>query len=182
MKTHHLLRCLTATIALAGLCLSGCQKKTAEERGKDAADEKAAYVKGVGDSLQGKGKEAAESIGGGLVKVWNGLNEGIEGKSASAVRMSPDLEKLGLKVTRAQLSPSGTVSVYIINRDALKKELRLCVFDKEGLEVGRACAVVDSPVDGANYVDFAFDKRVPMALVTALELGIRQGVETGKTQ
>ena len=161
------------------ILVTGCRKKSAEEKGRDAADEKAGFIKGVGDSLQGKGREAAQSMGGGVVQVWDGLKEGVEGTALEEVNISPELQMLGGQVTRVQLTSGGVISAYLIASKPIKQSLRLKALDKDGREIGRAEALVDFPADHAAYVDFQFDERTPMATVVCFEMTLGAMMEKG---
>jgi len=173
------------SFAFAMLATTGCRRKTAEERGKEAADEKAGFIKGVGDSLKGKGREAAQSMGGGVVQVWDGFKEGVEGTPLGLVRISPELEARGGQVTRVQLTSGGVINAYVIAEKPFKSQLRLRALDKEDREIGRAKAAVDFPGDHAEYVDFEFDQRTPMSMVTCFEMSvgpIPEMIEEGENQ
>lgn len=169
----HLFR-FTTLLLLACLALGapGCSRKSAEERGKEAADEKAGYVKGVGDSLRDKGREAAKSVGGGVVQVWDGFQEGVEETPNCQIDISPELADYGSEVTRIQLTSKGTVNAYLISKKPLNRSLRLKALDKDNREIGRAEAIVDFPADHAGFIDFEFDPRTPMSMVKGFEMSV----------
>jgi hypothetical protein len=172
MRFNRFTRIAAALVALSMVLGTGCKRKTAEERGKAAADEKAGFVKGVGDSLKDKGREAAQSMGGGVVQVWDGFKEGVEGTPVGQVRITPELEGYGAQTTRVQLTSGGVINAYVIAEKPFKRELRLKALDKDDREIGRARAVVDFPADHAEYVDFEFDERTPMSQVTCFEMSV----------
>ena len=109
-------------------------------------------------------------MGGGVVQVWGGFKEGVEGATVGQVQISPELASYGAQVTRVQLTNGGVINAYLIAEKPLKYELRLRALDKDDREIGRAKAVVDFPADHAEYVDFAFDERTPMSMVTCFEM------------
>ena len=160
----------------------GCSRKTAEERGREAANEKTGYAKGVGDALKKDGQNAGEAVGEGVGKVIKGLAVGLDaGVIAVEVRVSESLGTRGIKVTRAHRLESGDgpgkghgVGAYIIFGEPASASVLVKAFDKSNQEVGRCIAELSGTKDQAGYVDFAFDKQVPLEAVQYYSLELSQ--------
>lgn len=188
MKKSFVLSPLFFSLCIA-LSLSGCDKRTAEEKGRDKAAEKAGYVKGVGEALKKEGEEAAQSLGEGMGKVMKGTTSGLAGGLASyAIEVAPEATALGLSMTRAELrsldakkaegaakdakeeSKTYPISAYVIAAKSYTGKLRLIALDSKKNEVGRAVVEVKMADQDAKYIDFAFDERTPVVQVKAVRL------------
>ncbi len=160
---------MVLTLAAAMLCVS-CARKTAEERGKDAAGEKLGYAKGVGESLKTDGKDAAGSLTEGVGGVLEGFKGGLDKSMIAAdIKVSEELAALGVQATRAQRltgedDPGRGLSVYVITDKGFDGSLRLKAFDAEDREIGRSSTKLQSDSDEASYVDFSFDERTPLGV------------------
>jgi len=104
------------------------------------------------------GKSAAEFV--------EGVSEGIDKTLECVIKISPKLQKKGLQTGKYAIAdnPLGgndnLLTVYFIFETDFKEILYVKVFDKNGLETGRAKLEVEGQKGHANYFDFTFGKRV----------------------
>jgi hypothetical protein len=182
MKGTTTMRWTVLTVAAAAaLALGGCRSETKEERLQEAedaarfkAEEKSRMAKGIGEGLQGAGKEGAQALSKGVGAVYRGTVKGLDqGVVMVTVAAAPNLASSGMRIERAgrRATPEGGgVTVYLVHDAAFAGTLMLRALD-EGREVGRARATVKKEAGEAGYVDFVFDERVPVAALSAFELG-----------
>ena len=174
--------------SLLPLALLACQKKTAEERGADAANEKIGYVQGIGNALQTKGQDAAHALGAGVGQVAKGTGGGLEaGFAEFAVRLAPSATQKGLKINNARRNGESSpivdekssavteggkvVTAYLLAGSTLiKTKVRLLALDKTDKELGRASVNLELAAGDAKYVDFKFDSRTPLNEVSTVVL------------
>ncbi len=179
------MRILISILLVAGLiaCQTREEKlKEAEQEAQFLADKKAALLKGLGESMQGRGAEGARDLGQGVGDVLKGVAKGLDASLGSLpVEVSASLTERGVKAERAgQRGAVGrdqgdepkqeVIAVYLIYERPFAGTLRLRALEKDGREVGRATANVDAPAGAAAYVDFSFDGRTPLKLVDRVEL------------
>ncbi|HET8647473.1 MAG TPA: hypothetical protein VFO85_18390 [Vicinamibacteria bacterium] len=171
-----------AMAAAAALALGGCRSKSREERLQQAeeaarfkAEEKARMAKGVGQGLQGAGREGAQALSKGVGAVYRGTVKGLDqGLTTVAVTLAPSLASSGMRIERAGrrgTPEGGGVTLYLVHEGAFAGTLLLRALD-EGREVGRARATVKKAAGDAGYVDFVFDERVPVGALSTFELGV----------
>jgi hypothetical protein len=168
-------------LALA-VSLSGCKSRdellqAAEEKAKLETEKKARAAKGIGDALSGAGQQRAESLAKGFGEVLKGAERGLDGSlGAVEVVVAPELASSGLRVNRASRRSApgaragNVVSSYLVCEKAVAAPLELRALDKEGKEIGRAAQPVKVAAGGAEYVDFTFDERTPLAVAARYEL------------
>lgn len=174
--------------SLLPFALLACQKKTAEERGADAANEKIGYVQGIGHALETKGQDAAHALGAGVGQVAKGTGGGLSaGFSEFAVRLAPSASQKGLQINNARLNGEASaivdeksssvteggkiVTAYLLaGQSALNGKVRLLALDKKDKELGRASATLELAAGDAKYVDFKFDQRTPLTEVSTMVL------------
>lgn len=164
---------LFATLIL--ISLVGCKSReeklqAAEETARLAADTKGRMVKGIGESLQTEGKAGAEALTQGVGAVVKGVGKGFDASLQEVkVTVAQSLGAKGIQATRASRKES-TISVYVVLEQAFAGTLTLRALDSKQLEVGRATVKVNETAGAANYFDFPFDSRTPMAAVASFEL------------
>ena len=166
-------KALISTLTIITLIFTACDKRTQEEKGKDAVSEKAGYLEGFGNELKESGRSAANSLSGGATEVWKGFSEGFESAPISELTITPELSNAGLTCTRLQLESKHTVNAYFIISRVLERELILTALDVDGVEIGRAKTIIRSPADEAGYADFTFDERTKMSFVKGFKLSSR---------
>lgn len=172
ISIRHLLILIAVSTSIAA-----CDQRTAEEKGKAVAAEKAGYVKGIGEALKKEGEEAAQSLGEGVGKVVKSASAGVEGGYSSfASTLSPETAAMGLNMTRAYLNTAAApsvdehkedagkhrVSTYLHATNGYSGKLSLTALDGRGQEIGRAVGEIQLGRGDAGYVDFLFDKRTPI--------------------
>jgi len=161
-------------VALLAACPSKEELvKKAEETGKFATEKKAAIVKGVGQGLQGEGKQGAEELSKGVGEVVKGAAKGFD-QSLTAVKLdlAPELTSKGVRAERgSKLAGAASqparrgITIYLIYDQAFAGSLLVRALDAGGKEVGRAQAEVKQPAGAAGYLDFVFDARTPFEAV-----------------
>ena len=158
------------------LVLTGCKSKEEvlaqeEAEGQFLAEKKGALLKGVGEGLQGKGKEGVETLSQGIGEVFKGAAKCFD-KSLNAVQITTDasVASKGLKFERASHHRSNTdsskhqtITAYVVFDQAFDGALQLRALDDESHEVGRASLTVKEGAGGAQDLDFAFDERAPVS-------------------
>ena len=107
-----------------------------------------------------------ETVGKSATEFIEGVSEGIDKTLEAKVRLSPNLIKNGLSTGKLEITdnPLGgndnLLTLYLIFDKDFDGILRVKVFDKNGLESGRAKLDVKGIKGDANYFDFTFGKRV----------------------
>jgi hypothetical protein len=177
--------CMKKISVLLILCLIGfasCknkeeQKNSAEDTAKFLAEKKARMAKGVGEAMKGEGKDAADSVGEGVGEVLKGGGSGLD-KSLLKINVEIDkqLSDAGVSLGRtARLEKKNEkgqdgVTLYFIYNKAFNGTVLLKAFDAKGTEVGRSSSPVKGTADNTQYVNFYFDERVPLNIVTKYTL------------
>ena len=139
---------------------AGCSRQEATDRAKE---------------LTGK---AGRAIGEGAGTFFSGVGEGYE-KAVTAydVRIADELKARGLSVSVAKHnegSATNTLSLYVINKQAVAGALRIRLFSAATQEIGRATAAVSLPTDNGQYVPFGLDKQIPLSLTKFIELDLKK--------
>lgn len=158
-------------VLLIVLNLHACSRQTAEEKGKALATEKIDLVKGVGDALNEKGKQAAESVAQGAGRVVQGVDEGFGKAFEWQLSNSASMEKAGLKVFRAEPGPESehSVNAYIVASGAASGSLSMIAYDPVRREVARTRAGISMEAGSGRYETLFLDKRTPMRAIREIE-------------
>jgi hypothetical protein len=112
-----------------------------------------------------------EAVGKSATEFVEGISEGIDKTLEAKVKLSPSLLKSGLSTGKFEITdnPLGgnnnLLTLYLIFDKDFDGILRVKVFDKNGLETGRAKLEVSGIKGDANYFDFTFNKRVNMSWI-----------------
>jgi hypothetical protein len=162
------IRCACALLAMAVIALAGCSRQTAEEKGKALATEKIDMVKGVGDALQEKGSQAAESVAHGAGNVLQGAGRGIDKAKEWKFSSSEALTKAGLSISRVQNAADKGVDAYLIAAGNTDGTLSMIARDVAKREVARVRIDLTMAANDARYETFALDSRTPVALISEL--------------
>ena len=107
-----------------------------------------------------------EVVGKSATEFVEGISEGIDKTLESKIELSHDLIKKGLSTGKFEISdnPLGgkdnLLTLYLIFDQDFDGILHVKVFDKNGLDTGRAKLEVKDVGGHANYFDFTFGKRV----------------------
>lgn len=167
-----------AFLATAVLLSAACSRQTAEEKGKELVAEKAGMVKGIGDALQEKGAEAAQSVAHGAGNVLQGASTGLEDAFAWKVVSAESLGKNGLTVSRVQHGKatdktSKTVDVYLVANAPAQGNLQMIVYDVAKREVGRAKVNLKMAANDGRYETFELDERADLSLVREVSFDLQ---------
>ena len=107
-----------------------------------------------------------EAVGKSATEFVEGVSEGIDKTLEAKIKLSPNLIKNGLSTGKFEITdnPLGgndnLLTLYLIFNQDFDGILRVKVFDKNGLETGRAKLEVKGIKGDANYFDFTFGNRV----------------------
>ena len=107
-----------------------------------------------------------EAVGQSATEFVEGVSEGIDKTLEAKVKLSPNLINKGLSTGKFEITdnPLGgndnLLTLYLIFDKDFDGILRVKVFDKNGLETGRAKLEVKGIKGDANYSDFTFGNRV----------------------
>lgn len=176
IDTKHPSYAVLTLLILLGL-LPACSQKTAEEKGKEMADEKIGMVKGIGESLKAGGKQAAESMAHGAGNTVQGIGAGMEASSSIAFKTSAELAQSGLGVSRIQWdstpdAANGVVmNAYMNASKEAKGRATLFAYTKDNVEVGRTSHEINMAAGSAAYENFTFDKRTPRGSIAYVTVG-----------
>lgn len=143
--------------ALAIVATVSCER--VKEKANDAIDSGAQKVGSAIDSgAQVVGKTASD--------VVNNIDIGITESSKVNIALSEDLKKNGLSFGKyyfrkddAQINEN-ILSIYLITDKDIDRQLRAKLFDKKGVEMGRATLQVKQKAGDATYHDFVFDPKI----------------------
>ena len=114
MKRSIMLIAILLSCVLLFSCSREERNKRAQEAGQIVVEEKASFAKGVGEGLKGVGKEAAESLGGGVGEVIKGGVVGIDDSLVQKeVRVADELQTI-LNVTRCEIGRSTSLPERIV--------------------------------------------------------------------
>ena len=120
----------------------------------------------VKDKTQETINAGGEAVGKSATEFIEGVSEGIDKTLEAKIKLSPNLKAKGIDTGKYSISnnPQGgkdnLLTLYLIfNRD-FNDIVFVKVFDKNGLETGRAKLEVAGKKGEANYFDFTFGKRV----------------------
>lgn len=185
MKAHrfHTL-CLAASLIAAG-SLTGCDNRSAEQKGADLATGKIDMAKGIGDALEKKGGAAGEAVVTGLGSVVKGMEKGVN-KSGRSIESDDSVTKAGLKVTRVQDAPRDTegkkqgLDLYVVADADARGKLRVLMFDVMGNEIARSTADIVRSADEAKYHRIELDELVSMSAISKLTISFKPGEVVAK--
>ena len=108
--------------------------------------------------------KAAKQLAKRLPSFFKGVSEGIDKSLQCEISLSQSLTGKGLSTGKFTIENAGggrnnQLTIYLIFDRDLKSSVTAKVFDKNGLEIGRAKIEVEGKADEAGYFDFIFDKR-----------------------
>lgn len=120
--------------------------------------------------------KGGETVGKTATEFFEGVSEGIDKTLQCEILLSQGLQDKGLKTGKFSIEsdPNGgrnnLLILYLIFNKDIKTSLTAKVFDKNGLEVGRANIEVTSDAGNASYYDFVFDKRTYIEVKSKITL------------
>jgi len=106
-----------------------------------------------------------EAVGKSATEFVEGVSEGIDKTLEAKIQLSPSLKKKGISTGKYSISnnPQGgndnMLTLYLIFDKDFNDVVYIRVFDKNGLETGRAKLEVQGNKGDANYFDFTFNER-----------------------
>ncbi|MDR2204786.1 MAG: hypothetical protein LBE36_01315 [Flavobacteriaceae bacterium] len=108
--------------------------------------------------------KGGETVGKTTTEFFDGVSEGIDKTLQCELLLSESLKNKGLKTGKYSVENSGggsnnQLTVYFIFDKDFNSPVTAKVFDKSGLEIGRAKIDVEGKTGDAKYLDFIFDKR-----------------------
>jgi hypothetical protein len=166
-------------LGTAALAITGCDRRTAEEKGQDLAGEKLDLVKGIGGALESKGGATGETLSKGAGETLLGLARGFEDSFGRKIASSPGLEKAGVKVSRVQ-DAKGTaeklvhgIDAYVVAERNVLGKLQMVAFDRANNEIARASVPIKMEAGDALYQSIELDERVVLADITKIVFDIR---------
>jgi hypothetical protein len=179
---------LITAILLTGL--TGCDKRTPEEKGRDYADEKLGFVEGAAGELKKRGKNIGERLGKGVGDLVKGTGSAVKDVAHPPVKvtLSPAVKTAGLSVGQAnEGEDKGNLREVVVHLKADKEfsgKLSLEGQGDAGLVVRTLSPQgVDLAADGTTVIRFAFDESVRLSKIAefSLELAADKEVklETG---
>jgi hypothetical protein len=173
---------LLATLLIAGLIgLSGCSRKTAEEKGAAMAQEKVDLAKGIGGVLEQQGAAAGESIVHGAGETLAGMAKGFEKSFGRTISSSPALAQAGITISKVQdTRASGEkavhgIDIYVVADKSVSGTLRVVVLDKAKNEIARTGIPVTYAAGDGRYETIALDERVELHSISTLKVDFAAG-------
>ena len=119
--------------------------------------------------------KSGETVGKTATEFFEGVSEGIDKTLQCEISLSSFLIDNGLKtgkfsIENADGGRNNQLTIYLIFDKDFKSLVSAKVFDKNGLEVGRAKIEIEKKADEAGYFDFTFDKRTNIAVKSKIVL------------
>ena len=160
------------------LFLGACDKRSAEEKGRDFAEEKVGFVEGAAQVLKEKSKKIGESAGQGIGDLVKGTGSGFKDVVNPPVKAVPgaSLAQSGIKVLRAH-EGKGTdtirrIVVAAAFDGAYTGRLLLKALDAEGNERGRSQPTpnVNQAAGSTSDIEFVFSGSLRLSKIVQYEV------------
>ena len=109
--------------------------------------------------------KGGETIGKTTTEFFEGVSEGIDKTLQCQLILSQEVQDKGVRTGKFSINnlPEGgtnnLLTLYLIFDKDFNSSITAKVYDKSGLEVGRAKLNIENKAENAGYYDFAFDKR-----------------------
>lgn len=118
----------------------------------------------VADGTKEALNKGGELAGSAATEVIEGVTSGVEKSWGIEVQLSAALRAHGLAVGKVLVEPDSAgqenrLVVYLSTSAALQDTLQAIAVGQDGLESGRASAIVSLPANGADYIVFRFQSR-----------------------
>lgn len=145
-----------------------CDKRTAEEKGRDLASEKLDMAKGVADVVKEKGGGLGKTAGQGVGDLIKGVGSGVKDvvNPPVTVELEKSAAEAGFTVNRANESggevDARMIEVYGAFAKPFRGRLELRAFDEKGAELGQGVLEkqLDLPKDSVELLKFRFPPSV----------------------
>jgi hypothetical protein len=160
--------------------LAGCDKRSADEKGKAYAEQKLGFMEGAAKVLEDKGNGLGKSVGTGLGQVVRGTGSGVKDVVNPPVKvvLGNELSSSGIKVLQAhEGDASGDtrgVLVYLDFAQHFEGRVRLHAFAKGNAELGRAELgdALNQAAGSQKYLTFPFPSDMRLSQVESYVLHI----------
>ena len=108
--------------------------------------------------------KSGETVGKTATEFFEGISSGIDKTLECELSLSETLLNKGLKTGKFSIESvaggnNNQLTVYLIFDKDFNSQVIAKIFDKSGLEAGRAKIDIAGKADEAGYFDFVFDKR-----------------------
>ncbi len=170
--------CLVAGFLAIG-ALSGCDKRTAEEKGADMAGEKLDVATGIGNALGKKGEAAGEAVASGVGKVFSGVDVGINKSSGKKIAADESVTKAGLKITKVQdavpteKDKAQGIELYVVADADAKGKLKVVAFDVLDNEIARTSVDLVRSADQGEFLKVKLDERVMLSAISKVVVSFK---------
>jgi len=119
----------------------------------------------VTEKTREKIDSGAETVGKTATDIVNSIDKGITTGSAVDIQISESLKQKGLSSGKYYISKNdegnkNKISIYLISDKQINTTLKLKLFDKKGVEMGRLSKIIKQDEGSAGYHDFVFDNRI----------------------
>lgn len=119
----------------------------------------------VKDTASGAVNSGAQAVGRTASDVVNNIDKGISESAKIDIQLSEDLKKSGLSFGKYYFrngaeGNENILSLYLITDQNTDRELYAKLFDKKGVEMGRARLRVRQSKGDAAYHDLVFDLKI----------------------
>ncbi|WP_460219013.1 hypothetical protein [Psychroserpens sp. MEBiC05023] len=134
----------------------------------------------VKDKTQDTINAGGEIVGESAAEFVEGISEGIDRSLECRIELSKSLLEKGLETGKYSITnnPAGgndnLLTLYLIFNQDFNDILYIKVYDKNGLETGRAKLEVKGEKGFADYFDFTFGKRVEIEAKSLIQVELRQ--------
>ena len=107
----------------------------------------------------------AKSVGKTATDIVNSIDKGITEATAIDIQVSESLKNKGFSfgkyyIRKDTSGNENTLSLYIITESNFSQNLRLKLYDKKGVEMGRLQKIITQKKGDAKYHEFVFDDNI----------------------
>jgi hypothetical protein len=120
--------------------------------------------------------KGGETVGKTATEFFEGVSEGVDKTLQCELSLSQELQNKGIKTGKYSIDnlPEGgknnLLILYLIFDKDFNSAITAKVFDKKGLEIGRATLNIENKAGNAGYYDFAVDKRTDIEVKSKIVL------------
>jgi hypothetical protein len=188
----------TATVGVAAAMLlltsSGCDRRSAEEKGRDFANDKVGFAEGAAGVLEQKGKGLGTAVGKGVGDLVKGAGTAVKDVAYPPVKVgyAPDLSEADLKVLEAHEGEGDASARKVVTELAFVKafagRLQVRALDAHEQEIMRSDVTnnLTYVAGGAARLEFSFARDARLSKVdhyvlhkmTAKSVTLGPGLET----
>ena len=108
---------------------------------------------------------SAKSVGKTATDIVNSIDKGISEATAINIEVSEELKNKGFSygkyyIRKNESGNENTLALYIITESDFSQNLRLKLYDKKGVEMGRLQKIITQKKGDAQYHEFVFDDNI----------------------